>query len=120
MAGPRNDTAFWQACKELRPADDFQEKVRMYKAGLAVNMPITAKSTCYANFDAEFREFWSNYYCIFAGLDHPPDHSLPALAARQDVLDSAEPVFAQIKPTQKELLTTLPSTYGYLKQLHGK
>ncbi|WP_433273341.1 tryptophan halogenase family protein [Actinosynnema sp. CS-041913] len=119
---PRNDTAFWQACKELELAPDFQEKVRMYKAGLAVNMPITDESTYYANFDAEFRNFWnnSNYYCIFAGLEYLPDHTLPSLAARPEVLDSAEQVFADIKRKQKELMASLPSTHEYLKQLHGK
>ncbi|MEV0677486.1 tryptophan halogenase family protein [Actinosynnema sp. NPDC050436] len=119
---PRDDTAFWRACKELELADDFREKVRMYRAGLAVNMPITDESTYYANFDAEFRNFWnnSNYYCIFAGLDRLPDHTLPALAARPEVLDSAEAVFADIKRKQEELLATLPSTYEYLKQLHGR
>ncbi|MEV4318224.1 tryptophan halogenase family protein [Actinocrispum sp. NPDC049592] len=119
---PRNDTAFWRACKDLKLADDITEKIAMYKAGLAVNMPITDESTYYANFDAEFRNFWnnSNYYCVFAGLDYLPDHALPALAARPDLLDNAEPVFERIKQTQKELLATLPSTYEYLRQLHGK
>jgi tryptophan 6-halogenase len=119
---PRNDTPFWRACKDLVLADDITEKVAMYKAGLAVNMPITDESTYYANFDAEFRNFWnnSNYYCIFAGLDFLPDHALPGLAARPDLLDRAEPVFQEIKETQKNLLSTLPTTYDYLRQLHGK
>jgi tryptophan 6-halogenase len=119
---PRNDTPFWRACKDLVLADDITEKIAMYKAGLAVNMPITDESTYYANFDAEFRNFWnnSNYYCIFAGLDYLPDHALPSLAARPELIDRAEPVFAEIKQKQKELLDTLPSTYEYLVKLHGK
>lgn len=119
---PRNDTPFWRACKDLELADDIQEKIRMYKAGLAVNMPTADESTYYANFEAEFRNFWnnSNYYCIFAGLNYLPDHALPALAARPELIESAEPVFAGIKGKQKELLATLPSTYDYLRQLHRR
>jgi tryptophan halogenase len=119
---PRDDTPFWRECKNLNLADDIQEKIRMYKGGLPINMPITDESTYYANFDAEFRNFWnnSNYYCIFAGLDFLPEKVLPALAARPEVIDSAEPVFAEIKRRQQELAASLPSTYEYLKQLHGK
>jgi tryptophan halogenase len=119
---PRNDTAFWRACKELRLADDITEKIAMYRAGLAVNMPVTDESTYYGNFDAEFRNFWnnSNYYCIFAGLDVLPDHALPALEARPELVVQAEPVFAEIKRRQRELLETVPSTHEYLRVLHGR
>lgn len=119
---PRNDTPFWQACKDLVLADDIKEKVAMYKAGLPINMPTTDETTYYANFEAEFRNFWnnSNYYCIFAGLDFLPDHKLPSLDFHQADVDSAEEVFADIKRTQKELLSALPSTYDYLRKLHRK
>jgi hypothetical protein len=118
---PRADTPFWRACKELALSDDIQEKIKMYRAGLAVNMPLTDESTYYANFDAEFRNFWnnSNYYCIFAGLNFVPDHTLPALGYQPGLRDSAEEVFARIKTTQRELAESLPSTYEYLRQLHG-
>ncbi|KLL12199.1 tryptophan halogenase family protein [Protofrankia coriariae] len=118
---PRNDTPFWRACKDLVLADDITEKIKMYRVGLAVNMPSTDESTYYANFEVEFRNFWnnSNYYCIFAGLNFLPDHPLPALAARPEEVESAEPVFDQIKRTQEKLISTLPSTYDYLKSLHG-
>lgn len=119
---PRDDTAFWRACKDLVLADDITEKIAMYRAGLPVNLPITDESTYYANFEAEFRNFWnnSNYYCIFAGLDFLPDHRLPSLDFHQADVDSAEDVFADIKRTQKELLGALPSTYDYLRALHRK
>ncbi|MBF6169663.1 tryptophan 7-halogenase [Streptomyces gardneri] len=119
---PREDTPFWKACKELELADDITEKIAMYRAGLAVNMPVTDEQTYYANFEAEFRNYWTNssYYCIFAGLGLVPDHPVPALAYRPDDTASAEPVFAEIKQTQQELLRTLPSTYEYLRQLHAK
>jgi tryptophan 6-halogenase len=118
---PRDDTEFWRACKELELAPDITEKIAMYRAGLAVNMPLTDESTYYGNFDAEFRNFWnnSNYYCIFAGLDVLPDHALPSLAARPDLVERAEPVFADIKRKQRELARTLPTNYEYLRQLHG-
>lgn len=118
---PRADTAFWRACKELQLAPDFQEKIAMYKAGLPVNMPFTDEATYYGNFEAEFRNFWnnSNYYCIFAGLNYLPDHSLPELTCRPQAMKDADAVFAKIKGTQRDLLTKLPSTYDWLRQLHG-
>ncbi|WP_097868790.1 tryptophan halogenase family protein [Streptomyces sp. rh34] len=119
---PRNDTPFWRACKELELAEGFKEKVGLYKSGLGVNLPITDESNYYGNFEAEFRNFWSNanYYCVFAGLDVLPDHSMPALAHRPESIATAEAAFAEVKKREDELLRTLPSTYDYLRQLHGK
>ncbi|MFC9220039.1 tryptophan halogenase family protein [Streptomyces hygroscopicus] len=119
---PRNDTPFWQACKELELASDFQEKVAVYKSGLGVSLPVTNESNYYGNFEAEFRNFWSNanYYCVFAGLGLLPDHSLPALNHRPSSIESAETVFADLRRRRDELLETLPSTYEYLCKLHGK
>jgi hypothetical protein len=119
---PRNDTPFWRACKELKLADDIQEKIEMYRAGLAVNMPVTDESTYYNNFEAEFRNFWSNsnYYCVFAGLDMIPDQPLATLAHRPEAVDAAEAVFASIQQEQQRLVQTLPSTYEFLQKLHGK
>jgi tryptophan 6-halogenase len=93
----------------------------MYRAGLAVNMPITDENTYYSNFEAEFRNFWiiSNYYCVFTGLDLLPDHPLPSLSFRPESVASAEHAFAAIKNEQRELVATLPTTYEYLRQLHG-
>lgn len=118
---PRRDTPFWRACKELVLADDIKRKIAQYRAGLAINMPITDESTYYANFEAEFRNYWTNssYYCVFAGLDVLPEHPLPALTYRDGAMQRAEPIFAEIKRKQRELLDTLPSTYEYLRQLHG-
>ncbi|QKW35620.1 tryptophan 7-halogenase [Actinomadura sp. NAK00032] len=117
---PRDDTPFWRACKELELAPRFQEKVAMYKAGLAVEMPVTDESTYYGNFEAEFRNFWSNanYYCVFAGLGLLPDHPLPALAMRPETVDSSRAIFADVKRRQAELIGGLPSTYEYLRLLH--
>jgi tryptophan 6-halogenase len=119
---PRNDTAFWRACKELELSDDIKGKIDMYNAGLPVNMPITDEVTYYANFDAEFKNFWnnSNYYCIFAGMNYVPDRVLPMLAAHPEMIERAETVFAEIKAKQKELAASLPTTYEYLRQLHRK
>lgn len=117
---PRDDTPFWRACKELELADGFTEKVEMYKAGLAVEMPVTDESNYYGNFEAEFRNFWSNanYYCVFAGLDFLPEHPLPTLAFRPETLESAQAVFADIRNQRSKLIDELPSTYEYLRQLH--
>jgi hypothetical protein len=119
---PRADTGFWRACKELQLAPDIQEKIAMYKAGLPVNLPITDESNYYGNFEAEFRNFWnnSNYYCIFAGLGFVPDHPLPGLTYRPEAIKGADAVFDSIKDTQRDLAAKLPSTYDYLRNLHGK
>lgn len=118
----RADTPFWQACKELELADDIKQKIAAYRAGLAVNMPSTDETTYYTNFEAEFRNFWnnSNYYCIFAGMDFLPDHSLSSLAFRPDAVDGAETVFADIKSKRAALLKELPTNYDYLRGLHGR
>lgn len=117
---PRNDTPFWRACKELEFDAGFAEKVAMYRAGLAVEMPVTDESTYYGNFDAEFRNFWSNanYYCVFSGLGLLPDRSLPIFDFRSEAVESARLLFDEIKTRQAELVRTLPSTYHYLRHLH--
>ena len=119
---PRTDTPFWRANKELRLADRIQEKVAMYRAGVPVNPPISDESTYYGNFEAEFRNFWTNgsYYCIFAGLGFLPDHALPALSYRPESLKKAEPLFAEIKRQQQHLVQTLPTNYEFLRHLHRK
>ena len=119
---PRADTPYWRTCKELELAPAFLEKVAMYKAGLAVEMPVTDESTYYGNFEAEFRNFWSNanYYCILAGLGVMPDHPLHTLAFRPEAIEGAREVLSGIKRRQGELIDTLPSTYEYLRQLHEK
>lgn len=119
---PRDDTPFWKANKQLALSPDITEKIAMYRAGLAVNMPVTDENTYYSNFEAEFRNFWnnSNYYCIFAGLGFDPDRAPSVLAHRPDMKAGAEPIFAGIKERQRELLESLPSTHDYLRRLHGK
>ncbi|MCX4671920.1 tryptophan 7-halogenase [Streptomyces sp. NBC_01381] len=86
---PRNDTEFWRANKELKLSDQIQEKIAMYRAGLPVNAPTAGESEYYGNFDAEFRNFWTNgsYYCIFSGLGLQPEHPLPALLHRTESLE---------------------------------
>ncbi|MFC3452601.1 tryptophan halogenase family protein [Amycolatopsis speibonae] len=119
---PRDDTPFWRACKDLRLADEFAEKVAAYRSGLPVNMPVTNEANYYGNFEAEFRNFWSNanYYCVLAGIDYLPEHTLPLLEFRTDAIEQARAMFADIKRQQAELTAVAPSTYDYLCQLHGK
>jgi len=119
---PRVDTPFWRANKELRLGEDIKRKFAEYRAGLAVNQPVTDESGYYGNFEAEFRNFWTNgsYYCVFAGLGHTPERPLPALAHRPDSVRSAEVLFEQVRKEQQELLNTLPSNYEFLRGLHGR
>ncbi len=118
---PRVDTPFWRANKDLYLADALREKIAMYRAGMPVNMPVAEEDTYYENFEAEFRNFWtnSNYYCIFAGLGLLPDHPLPELMHRKESIKRAKPLFEKIQEQQQELTRTLPTNYTYLRQLHG-
>lgn len=117
---PRDDTAYWRACKELKLADGFVEKMEMYRAGLAVDLPVTDESSYYGNFEAEFRNLWTNanYYCIFTGLGFLPDHPPRALAFRQGAAEMAQALFADIKKQQSELIASLPPMHQYLRMLH--
>lgn len=119
---PRTDTPYWRANKELKLSDQILEKVALYKAGLPVNPPISSEDTYYGNFEAEFRNFWTNgsYYCIFAGMGLLPDHPMPSLAHRRSAVDGAAPLFAAIEREQRELVESLPSNLEYLKRLHRK
>ncbi|MEV0237952.1 tryptophan halogenase family protein [Nonomuraea sp. NPDC050786] len=118
---PRTDTPFWKENKSLTLPDNITEKIAMYKAGLAVNPPISDESTYYGNFEAEFRNFWTNgsYYSIFAGLGFLPDHPMPALAYKQDSVTAAAPLFDRVKETQDQLMSTLPTHRDFLRRLHG-
>ncbi len=118
---PRTDTPFWRANKELRLADGIQEKVAIYRSGLSINAPTADESSYYGNFEAEFRNFWTNgsYYCIFAGMGLEPDHPLPAIAHKPDAARTADALFKRVKEQQRELVATLPSNYEFLKRLHG-
>lgn len=119
---PRIDTEFWKANKELRLSDAIEEKMARYKAGLAVNPPIADESTYYGNFEAEFRNFWTNgsYYSIFTGLGFLPDQPLPALAHKPDSVRAAQALFAEVERQQRECVETLPSNYELLKAIHGR
>jgi tryptophan 6-halogenase len=119
---PRVDTPFWRANKDLRLTDNIREKIALYRAGLPVNPPIADENTYYGNFDAEFRNFWTNgsYYCIFAGLGFLPDHPLPVLQYKTKSIEAAEALFAGVKHQQRELLETLPTCHEYLRRLHGR
>jgi tryptophan halogenase len=119
---PRTDTPFWRANKELRLAEGIREKVAMYRSGLPINAPTVDESNYYGNFEAEFRNFWTNgsYYCIFAGLGLEPDRPLPAIAHKPESTRAADALFQQVKRQQRELVAKLPSNYEFLKRLHGK
>lgn len=118
---PRVDTPFWRANKhELVQSDNIKDKIAMYKAGLPINMPITDEATYYGNFEAEFRNFWTNgsYYCIFAGLGCVPDQPLPALLYRAESRRRAQPIFEDVRQQQRDLLRRMPSMHTFLHHLH--
>lgn len=116
---PRVDTPFWEANKHLTLGENIQRKVTAYRAGLAINAPVTDVGRYYSNFDAEFRNFWTNgsYYCILAGLGVLPDAPLPALAHRRSADHSAE-LFSEIRRQARHLSTELPTTADYLRTIH--
>lgn len=119
---PRTDTEFWRATKDIALPQNIQEKIAMFKAGIPINPPAADESTYYGNFDAEFRNFWTNgsYYCIFSGLGLRPDHPLPALTYRPESVQASQPLFDAVKEKQRALSTSLPSMHEYLTRLHGR
>lgn len=119
---PRTDTPFWQANKHLRLSAEINAKIAMYTSGLPVNLPVAEDSAYYGNFEAEFRNFWtnSNYYSVFAGLGFLPEHALPALTYKTESIQGAESLFGEIKRQQQSMLSSLPTNYEFLRQLHGK
>jgi len=123
LTTPREDTPFWRANKhDLTLSDDVLRKLETYKCGLAVNMPITTEETYYANFEAEFRNFWTNssFYCILAGMGWVPKQVLPSIRYRPDSQQKAKEVFERIKHESAELYAKLPTNAEFLRQLHGK
>ncbi|HEX4832635.1 MAG TPA: tryptophan halogenase family protein [Trebonia sp.] len=119
---PRTDTPFWRANQKLVLSESMREKVRMYKAGLPINQPAGDEDSYYTNFDAEFRNFWTNgsYYCIFTGLGVMPDHPLPALSHKPAAITAGRQLLADVGGRQRQLMGTLPSAYEYLTRLHGR
>jgi tryptophan 6-halogenase len=119
--GPRTDTPFWQANKEICLDDGIREKLAMFKAGMPVNAPAIDEDSHRSSLSAEFRNFWTNgsYYCIFTGLGVTPDYAPPILHHKPGAVAAAESLFERVKQRQKELAATLPSNYEYLRNLHG-
>jgi hypothetical protein len=122
VVSPRMDTPFWRANKELHLSDNFKEKLETYMAGLPVNQPTSDEKSYYTNFESEFRNFWTNgsYYSIFGGMGVVPEKPMPALRHKKGAELKAEPLFAEVKRQQRELVATLPTTYEYLKHLHRR
>ncbi|HEY6729274.1 MAG TPA: tryptophan 7-halogenase [Polyangiaceae bacterium] len=119
---PRNDTPFWLANRnELRLADDLQQKLAAYKAGLAINQPLSSEDNYYTNFDNEFGNYWTNssFYCVLEGLGQVPNQPYPRIRYSEASLAKAERVFADIKQVSKELMHTLPTNHQFLQKLHS-
>jgi tryptophan 6-halogenase len=123
LTTPREDTAFWTANKrDLRLSEQVKEKLDTYLAGLPVNPPIASEDSYYENFEAEFRNFWTNgsFYCILAGMGWLPRRPLPWLRYRPESRAKAAEVFEQIRTRASELARTLPTNHEFLKQLHRR
>jgi tryptophan halogenase len=123
LTTPREDTPFWRANKhDLHLSESIKHKLATYKAGLPVNMPLTDVDTYYGNFEWEFRNFWtnSNFYCMLAGMGWVPDNPVPATRYRPDSRKKADEIFFQIKRKSADLKARLPTTYEFLRKLHGK
>lgn len=118
---PRTDTPYWRAMKDLKLADQIKEKIAMYKAGIPINAPATDEGTYYGNFEAEFRNFWTNgsYHAIFAGLGVRPDASLPILDHQRNIAAHAEESFARVAQRQQSMLAELPANLEFLRKLHS-
>lgn len=119
---PRTDTAFWRANRhDLRLSDDLQHKVETYKAGLAVNQPLSDVDGYYTNFDHEFRNFWTNssFYCVLGGLGLVPERSYPRIRYSEEALKRADEMFGDIKRQSEELKQRLPTNHAFLQHLHS-
>jgi hypothetical protein len=118
---PRTDTEFWRANKELELSENIREKIAMFKVGVPINPPLSDEQTYYGNFEAEFRNFWTNgsYYAIFAGLGLRPDRPLPVLDCKPESRQGALALFEQVQAEQQSLLASLPSAYDHLRRLHS-
>jgi len=118
---PRVDTPFWKANRhELTMSDNIKQKMEAYDAGLPINMPIVDEHTYYGQFEAEFKNYWTNgsYYCILAGLGREPKNTLPLLAYRSDKQVKAEQLFANIRTRAADARMNTPTNYEFLRHLH--
>ncbi len=123
MMTSRTDTPFWQANKhDLTLSESIRSKLELYKAGLVVDAPLSDSTSYYENFEAEFRNFWtnSNYYCILSGMDCIPDAPLPRIRYSPDSVRKSQRMFAALKEQTADLQAKLPSCYEYLRHLHGQ
>jgi 2-polyprenyl-6-methoxyphenol hydroxylase-like FAD-dependent oxidoreductase len=123
LTTPREDTAFWKANKNgLTLSDDIKHKIETYRSGLPVNMPFADSDTYYTNFEAEFRNFWTNgsFYCIFSGMGWVPEQPVPRIRYSPESQRKAQAVFQEIKRQSAELRQQLPTNHEFLCQLHGR
>jgi hypothetical protein len=121
VLSPRDDTPFWRAnTHELTMSSGIREKIETYGAGIPLDTLTNSEDVYYDNFEVEFRNFWTNhsYYSIFSGLGVLPRKPLSALLYRPDLRRKAEPIFADVRAQQHEMVHTLPTLYDYLRHLH--
>jgi tryptophan halogenase len=119
----REDTQFWLANKyETKTPDSLQLILDRQKAGIPIRKSHQGDSQLYSSFAARFENFWTNssYQCIFAGVDYLPNHSMPILNYRDDIMEQGNAALKQIAKDSQRLNDILPTQYDYLKQLYNQ
>ncbi|MDB4888846.1 MAG: Tryptophan halogenase [Gemmatimonadetes bacterium] len=110
FASSRADTPFWRATKtEIKVSDALRQRLELWKIKSPTNRTIP---TAFHGFEAY------SYSVMLLGLGYRPVHSNPAL----DHVDpsDAERMFVKLRSRTKELVSTLPSQFDYLTQMHGR
>jgi tryptophan halogenase len=115
---PRTDTPYWLANKhELQIPDSLKQILELQKAGVPLRKSYHGNDLLYSVFEAGYDRFWtnSNYQSVLSGVNYLPQHAMPLLTYRSDIIAEAEKVFSDIKDQTSQLLMQLPSHYDYLK-----
>ncbi|MBP9721674.1 MAG: tryptophan 7-halogenase [Gammaproteobacteria bacterium] len=118
----REDTPFWKGNKyDTKTPESLQLILDRQKAGLPIRKSHQGDNQLYSSFAARFENFWTNssYQCIFAGVGLLPNHSLPLLNYRKDIMDKGNADLAKIAQDSKKLSKILPTQYEYLRQLYS-
>ncbi len=118
----REDTAFWKANKyDTQTPDSLQLILDRQKAGIPIRKSHQGDQQLYTSFAARFENFWTNssYQCIFAGVDFLPEHSMPILHYRDDIMQKGNKALEEIAAESVRLNKILPDQYEYLKKLYN-
>ena len=118
----RDDTEFWKANQhDLLISDSLKSKIKMYKAGIPINVTNLDSEAYYDNFEVEYRNFWtdSSYYAILTGMGVFPECVNSKIRYHSSMTKDSEQSFKAIKERSTTLVKNLPSHYGFLKEFHA-